>query len=362
MPGKPAARVGDMTAHGGSIVGPGIPTVLIGKMPASTMGDQHVCPMTNPGPVPHVGGPIVLGSTGVLIGKKPAARVGDMCVCVGPPATVAMGCPTVMIGEIMAGSQAGSAASAASAKQAKTTAPTEIQDFPVEEREVEVIENHMIDIQFEDAAGNPVSNAFYTLTDPNDLEIKGKPDITGLAHYEGYVEAGNYDVVVQSISNCQIGSDPVVQGESTTISADCTGFEDGTETTVTLMLKYNIDKLIMADQVLATISGDRIEVDWTLTAEHIEELFGDTFCEVNGIYAIFCEGPCLDITPTVPVTSHYKVTLKGPTEDVVPDQKVKVSFGNNSFVETTSDSNGLIEINDVPPGKAKIELVKDNGQ
>ena len=28
--GKPAARLGDQTAHGGSIVGPGLPTVLIG--------------------------------------------------------------------------------------------------------------------------------------------------------------------------------------------------------------------------------------------------------------------------------------------------------------------------------------------
>ena len=32
--GKPAARIGDMTAHGGSIV-VGFPTVLIGGMPAA---------------------------------------------------------------------------------------------------------------------------------------------------------------------------------------------------------------------------------------------------------------------------------------------------------------------------------------
>ena len=28
--GKPAARVGDTTAHGGTIMGPGVPTVIIG--------------------------------------------------------------------------------------------------------------------------------------------------------------------------------------------------------------------------------------------------------------------------------------------------------------------------------------------
>ena len=52
-----AARIGDMTAHGGSMV-VGNPTVLIGGMPASCLGDMHVCPMVTPGtpPIPHVGG------------------------------------------------------------------------------------------------------------------------------------------------------------------------------------------------------------------------------------------------------------------------------------------------------------------
>ena len=97
--GKPAARMGDMTAHGGSIV-VGFPTVLIGGQPAARLGDMHVCPMVTPGlpPIPHVGGPITLGSATVLIGGQPAARMGDMATCVGPPDTIAVGAPTVLIG------------------------------------------------------------------------------------------------------------------------------------------------------------------------------------------------------------------------------------------------------------------------
>jgi uncharacterized Zn-binding protein involved in type VI secretion len=50
-------------------------------------------------PVPHVGGPIVgPGCPTVLIGKLPAARVGDMLVCVGPPDSIVKGSATVMIG------------------------------------------------------------------------------------------------------------------------------------------------------------------------------------------------------------------------------------------------------------------------
>lgn len=66
---------------------------------AARAGDMHICPLVNPGPVPHVGGPVLPpGCPTVLIGGMPAARVGDTCVCTGPPDTIAMGSSTVMIG------------------------------------------------------------------------------------------------------------------------------------------------------------------------------------------------------------------------------------------------------------------------
>ena len=68
--------------------------------PAARLGDMHMCPMVTPGvpPIPHVGGPILVGCPTVLIGMMPAARVGDMALCVGPPDTIAMGSMTVIIG------------------------------------------------------------------------------------------------------------------------------------------------------------------------------------------------------------------------------------------------------------------------
>lgn len=60
---------------------------------------MHVCPMVTPGtpPIPHVGGPVSVGAPTVMIGMMPAARVGDMATCVGPPDTIAKGSATVMI-------------------------------------------------------------------------------------------------------------------------------------------------------------------------------------------------------------------------------------------------------------------------
>ena len=92
-----AARVGDMhtcpmwtgpVPHvGGSVLSPGVPTVLIGGMPAATATNMCTC----------VGPPdtIVKGSATVLIGNKPAARLGDITAHGG---VIVLGCPTVLIG------------------------------------------------------------------------------------------------------------------------------------------------------------------------------------------------------------------------------------------------------------------------
>jgi uncharacterized Zn-binding protein involved in type VI secretion len=72
---------------GGPIIGPGVPTVLIGGLPAAVVGNMATC----------VGPPnsIAQGSSSVLIGGMPAARMGDTMAHGG---TIAIGCFTVMIG------------------------------------------------------------------------------------------------------------------------------------------------------------------------------------------------------------------------------------------------------------------------
>jgi uncharacterized Zn-binding protein involved in type VI secretion len=93
----PAARVLDPTNHGGVVVGPGAPTVLIGGQPAARLGDAQVCPVVD-GVKPHVGGAIISGSATVLISGMPAARQGDVIQCAGPPGNIAAGFPMVLIG------------------------------------------------------------------------------------------------------------------------------------------------------------------------------------------------------------------------------------------------------------------------
>ena len=93
----PAARVGDTTATGDTITGPGAPNVLIMGQPAACLGDSvsgAVCT-----------GAITLGSATVLMCSRPAARMTSQVTGVNPitsiPVTTAVMapcCPTVLIG------------------------------------------------------------------------------------------------------------------------------------------------------------------------------------------------------------------------------------------------------------------------
>ena len=89
-----AARVTDVTTHGGTIIGPGAPTVLIEGLPAAVATDNHVCalPPTGHQPTASI---FPIGSTTVMIGGKPALRTSDTCIC---GAGAAIGAVTVQIG------------------------------------------------------------------------------------------------------------------------------------------------------------------------------------------------------------------------------------------------------------------------
>jgi uncharacterized Zn-binding protein involved in type VI secretion len=160
MPKGPAARVGDVTAHGGALApGPGSTNVFIGGMAAwrgvgpaaaaaivasaatalsaimdaqaaataakgtvaapaaeanlaktiaeqiaklstqmfTTGADTEACPIVKV-VIPDGPGVVINGSTTVLIGGFPACRVGDTIQEVTAVGAVAVGCPTVIIG------------------------------------------------------------------------------------------------------------------------------------------------------------------------------------------------------------------------------------------------------------------------
>ena len=270
--GKPAARVGDTTAHGGSIV-VGCPTVLIGGMPAARVGDMHVCPMLNPGtpPPPHVGMPITMGSAGVLIGGMPAARVGDMAACAGPPDTIAMGCTTVLIGETGSGSASGGAGGSGGTASAHAGAATALFDNNETSTKIE----HWVEIQFIDKAGNPVSGVAYKFTDPDGNESESTLRLDGTIRRDG-LSSGQCKVQLFNVSNAKWDKDKAEVGEKVKMTADVDGYEAGT----TAYFQIYRQDIKGPDVLIATIEAEtlatKMEAEWEFTyADDIHEVDSD---------------------------------------------------------------------------------------
>ncbi len=57
-------------------------------MPVTLKGHMHICPMVDPGPKPHMGGPVAsTQQTFVTVDGVPIATVGDHLLCTGVPTT-----------------------------------------------------------------------------------------------------------------------------------------------------------------------------------------------------------------------------------------------------------------------------------
>lgn len=65
--------------------------------PAARVGDQHTCPAYC-GPVPHIGGPVMVGIPTALIANMPAATLGSTATCTCATDVVIQGSPTVLVG------------------------------------------------------------------------------------------------------------------------------------------------------------------------------------------------------------------------------------------------------------------------
>ncbi len=83
------ARITDPALHASNVLGVGVPTVIVGGMPAAVaLQDLNACTILHP---PN---PFPMGSLTVMINNKPALRMGDMSGCGG---AILMGAMTVIV-------------------------------------------------------------------------------------------------------------------------------------------------------------------------------------------------------------------------------------------------------------------------
>lgn len=353
MPG-PAARVADMTAHGGVILPPGVPTVLIGGMPAATITSMHVCPLITV-LVPHVGGPILPpGVPTVLIGGLPAATVGDMATCVGPPdVIIPPGCPTVLIGTSGGGSSGGGGGAA---QAASDNAHASL----VGEPGPEAVGPHWIEYQFVDSAGNPVTGVKYAFTDVQDYTEKSILTQDGVVRRGNLPDEGECNIILFNVTNAQWSTNEAQVGDVVTLTAETEGYEDGTKAIFKIWERdvNGADDFIA--EIETTVDGGKVEAEWAYEyhedTDEISESDIEKGYSLPEYYFVVQAEEGKARSDLLRFKDWIEIDLKDPMGNPMPDQQYVLRLRHGSIKKGTLNANGFARIEDVPPGKFSVEF------
>ena len=386
----PAARVGDLTVHGGTIVA-GAATVFIEGMPAARQGDMHVCPMCNPGtpPPPHVGGPVAMGSTSVTIEGMPAARMGDMCICSGPPDTIAMGATSVIIGDggnpviigggggitkigggggmtIIGGGTAsggggGGGGEGIGAQAAKYSAAA------AQSLQPEATELHEPFLAAQIASSNaaPIAGVQRHLKDADGNEEQGVLPGNGQVLNGRLQSEGNSELSIRAIYGVRWSTETARVGDEVTITAQAPGFDDGTEAMVTI--QQVTDQGPSDVEVLPPIDvrNGQIEATWT---------YGTRYGEPHAPTEVDTDRPAADQMPVYraellvvgALTTVHSGTLSyrdaiqvdfldEQTEEPLPDARYQ-TYSTDGNRDGTADAQGRLDEDDLPAGRVDLDV------
>lgn len=350
---QPAARIGDMTAHGGVIV-MGTPTVLIGSMPAATVSNMHVCPLITV-LVPHVGGPILPpGSPTVLIGNMPAARVGDMATCVGPPDSVVLGCFTVLIGASGSGSSGGGGGAAQTASYAAHAAIVGTPGPQVEGP-------HWAHYQFVDTSGRPVGGVDFDFTHVSGNIESGTLTRDGKLYRGMLPDAGQCNVKLYAIQNAKWEKESITKGEQVKLMADVIGFADGTTAELQIWRRDITGPDVLCETLESSVSGDKVEASWDYSfpteedSRWTEQENLDNYSSPQ-FYFIIRIGRKSARSHFLTVKDKVEIKLANHKGNPVANVNYTVVFANGERQEGQLDGSGTARLENVPPGKINVRF------
>jgi uncharacterized Zn-binding protein involved in type VI secretion len=360
--GKPAARMGDMTMHGGSIV-MGLPTVLIGGMPAARLGDMHVCPMVTPAgpaPIPHVGMPIMLGSAGVLIGGMPAARMGDMAACVGPPDSIALGCMTVLIGEAGGGGGGGGGAGAAGAGSGAAEKGA-ITSASIAGTQAQAAQNEtaFFDTSVQDKAGKPISGVGFSLKAPDGTTQGGT--LAGRIYRTG-VPKGNHELSIRGIADVRWSAQNAKVGDKVKMIIETAGIDSGTKASLQVFVKDAGYTDHLLDTFETTVSGDKVEKEWTLEVD--EKYLG--ICDKKEktkkrysqpfFYFRVAIGDMQERSGILYFKDELEVEIRDGDGNAYKEKEIEISLPSGRKMTKKTDGSGKIVLKDLPPSNTQINV------
>lgn len=367
--------------------------------PAARVTDMHTCPMVNPGPVPHVGGPVMPpGCPTVFIGGMPAARVGDMATCTGPPDSIVMGsigvfiggmpaarmgdntahggvivagCPTVFIGEMApvmitpmgpgAGGGGPGGGRGGGVSSAATAAHRSAAIAGTGEGEKKETETHWLDVRFVDKAGYPITGVGYELTGTDGKKSAGRLGGDGKIRKDG-MDPGNATVQLFSVHNARWSTDKAKVGDRVKLTADVRGYASGTKAVFQIWEKDINSPDDRITRIETKTKGDKVETQWEYQyAEDVDDI--QTERESKKGYS----APEYYFTVKVEKSKaksgllEYKdwieIELKDENGNPMAEEEYILRLTNGEIRNGKLDKNGYKKEENIPPTTCKVEFV-----
>jgi hypothetical protein len=276
-----------------------------------------------------------------------AARMGDMVTCSGPPDSVMMGCPTVLIGEGGGGGGggAGPAGAAASAALAGSDPDSD--------------EDHFLDVNFTDKTGNPVKGVKYQLKRPDGKQVKGT--LGGNLRKTGVPE-GNYEIQLIGFTEALWSVSEANVGEKVKLSVGSFGLESGTPIVFSIIKKDISGPEYFITYIDAKIEDNKAEAEWELPEDTEVKSEYKTDTEKKEKYSN-PEYYFLAVSDYVTARSGYlyykdsiEITLKDEDGNGVADQEYRLTLSTGEIRTGKLDGNGYAKEENIPPVSSNIEF------
>jgi hypothetical protein len=282
----------------------------------------------------------------------PAATIGDMTVCVGPPGTIIVGCPTVLIGTGGGGS---GGAGGGAVKAARDGAHSALVG-----EQVEGEGPHWKDIQFVDKAGNPVTQVPYELTGVDGQKEKYVLTKDGKIKRGNLPKGGQYTVQLFTVYNAKWSKNEARVGDVVKLSADVEGYKDGTEALFVIWESDVDGKDDSIAQITSQVKGGKVEAEWKYeyhedTDETSEEdkLKGYSSPEY---YFIVKVGDSKARSDILEYKDWIEIELKDQDDKPVANEEYMLYLKNGEARKGRLDANGYSREKDVPPGHYSVEF------
>jgi len=364
--------------------------------PAARVNDMHTCPMVNPGPVPHVGGPVMPpGCPTVFIGGMPAARVGDMATCTGPPDSIVMGsigvfiggmpaarmgdntahggvivagCPTVLIGEVApvmitpmtpgAGGGGPGGGGGGGVSSAATAAHRSAAIAGTGEGKKKETETHWLDVRFVDKAGYPITGVGYELIGTDGKRSTGRLGGNGKIRKDR-IDPGNATVQLFSVHNACWSADKARAGDKVKLTADVIGYTSGTKAVFEIWEKDMNSPDHRITIIKTTVQGNKVEGQWKFeyTKDEDDPILGRGGSRKHSFpefyFNVKIKGNQAR-SPLLKIVDDLEMILKDENGDPIKEEEYTVYLSSGEVRKGKLDSNGKAVEKEVPPRKNRV--------